>query len=363
MKKIVIGILLAIVITLAGGGLYVGNLYQQSLKPMKPNDETVIEFKIESGMSTKRVNQKLEEAGIIKNAMMANMIVKLNDWSHIQAGEYELSPALTLEQIYQKFARGDILEPDMIKVAIPEGYDLEFIAARLSPIVALTAEDLLAAWMDRDYLTQLIEDYWFLTDEILGEGIRYPLEGYIYPATYSFKDESYTVDELTRLLLDTTAKNLEPIKALFDSSSLSIHEVFALASVIEGETQNVEEMSTVAGVFFNRIDSGMYLQSDMTVIYAQGEHAVRVTESMTKIDSPYNTYVTAGIPIGPVSSPSIEAIKAALQPEEHQYYYFIADMFGCVDGKSHFFTTYEEHMEFYRNYLLPSYEVGTSVCK
>ena len=204
---------------------------------------------------------------------------------------------------------------------------------------------------------------WFLTDDILKEGIRYPLEGYFYPATYSFLDQVYTLDEVTHLILDVTAKKLEPVKSWFDEASLNIHQVFSLASVIEGETQNVEEMPIVAGVFFNRINSGMYLQSDMTVLYALDEHNERVTEAMTKVQSPYNTYVTPGIPIGPVSSPSIEAIKAVLHPDENNYYYFIADMYGCVDGKTHFFETYEEHMKFYRNYLLPSYEAGTNVCQ
>lgn len=363
MKKIIIGILLAGVIIIALASVYLGNLYNQALKPLNLQDATIVQYTIEPGTSTKRVNEQLESLGLINNSMMANIIVKLNDWSHIQAGDYELSPSLTLEQMYQKFASGDVLEPNMVKVAIPEGYDLEYIAAKLSPIVGLTAEDLLAEWNNKDYLTQLINDYWFLTDDVFKEGIRYPLEGYIYPATYSFKEQVYTVDELTHLLLDTTAKKLEPIKDLFANSSLSAHEVFALASVIEGETQNIEEMPIVAGVFFNRINSGMNLQSDMTVLYAQGEHAVRVTEAMTQIQSPYNTYVTAGIPIGPVSSPSVDAIKAVLEPEEHNYVYFIADMFGCVDGKTHFFETYDEHMAFYRSYLLPSYEAGNSVCK
>ena len=109
---------------------------------------------------------------------------------------------------------------------------------------------------------------------------------------------------------------------MFEKSSLSPHQVIALASVVEGETQRTEEMATVAGVFFNRINSGMYLQSDMTVLYALGEHAVRVTQEMTQVQSPYNTYVTLGIPIGPVSSPTIDAIKAVLQPEQNNYILF-----------------------------------------
>ena len=358
--SIIIALIILVMLSVGGYGYY---LYQTTLKPINPQDETIINYNIEPGTSTKRVNQQLAELGLIEHPKVADLIVRINDWSHIQAGEYALSPSLSLEQMYEKFRVGDVLEPDMVKVTIPEGYDLEYIAAARSHLVGLTAEDLLTEWKNTDYLKTLIDEYWFLTDDILQEGIRYPLEGYIYPITYAFLDKVYTVDELTHELLNLTESKLTPIRDLFEKSSLTPHQVIALASVIEGETQRTEEMPTVAGVFFNRINSGMYLQSDMTVLYALGEHAVRVTEAMTKVQSPYNTYVTPGIPIGPVSSPTLDAIKAVLQPEENNYIYFIADMFNCVDGKTHFFETYEEHMAFYREYLLPSYEAGTNVCK
>ena len=358
--SIIIAIIVLVILSVGGYGYY---LYQTTLKPINPQDEAIINYKIEPGTSTKQVNEQLAELGLIEHPKMANLIVRLNDWSHIQAGEYALSPSLSLEQMYEKFRVGDVLEPDMVKVTIPEGYDLEYIAAAMSHLVGLTAEDLLTEWKNTDYLKTLIDEYWFLTDDILQEGIRYPLEGYIYPITYAFLDKVYTVDELTHELLTVTESKLNPVRDLFEKSSLSPHQVIALASVVEGETQRTEEMPTVAGVFFNRINSGMYLQSDMTVLYALGEHAVRVTQEMTQVQSPYNTYVTLGIPIGPVSSPTIDAIKAVLQPEQNNYIYFIADMFNCLDGKTHFFETYEEHMAFYRKYLLPSYEAGTNVCK
>ncbi len=363
MRKIaslIMGLILLIVIAVGGYGYY---LYDSTLKPVDSQDETVMNYKIEPGTTTKRVNQQLAELGLIKHPKMADLIVRLNDWSHIQAGEYALSPSLTLEEMYQKFETGDVMEPDMVKVTIPEGYDLEYIAAVMSPLVGLTAEDLLMEWKNPSYVRTLIDEYWFLTEDVLQEGIKYPLEGDIYPITYAFVDDIYTVDELTHELLNLTERKLNPLRDLFEKSSLSIHQVMALASVVEGETQRTEEMPTVAGVFFNRINSGMYLQSDMTVLYALGDHSVRVTEAMTRVDSPYNTYVTQGIPIGPVSSPTLDAIEAVLQPEEHKYLYFIADMFNCVDGKTHFFETYEEHMAFYRANLLPSYEAGASVCK
>ena len=98
---------------------------------------------------------------------------------------------MTLEQMYQKFESGDVVEPNTTKVVIPEGYDLEYIAASLSLIVDLSAEDILNEWKNIDYLKQLVNEYWFLTDDILKEGIRYPLEGYFYPATYSFRSSVY----------------------------------------------------------------------------------------------------------------------------------------------------------------------------
>lgn len=343
--------------------LYGGYLYYATVKPVNSEDNTVINYTIEPGTTTKKVNQQLAQLGVIKHPKMADLLVRLHDWSHIQAGEYEVSSSMTLEQMYQKFEKGLVVEPDRVKVTIPEGYDLEYIAVNVSPLVALTAEDLLTEWKNKEYLMTLINDYWFLTEDILQEGIKYPLEGYFYPITYSFSKGAHTVDELTRQMLDVTKQKLDPLRELFDTNELSIHEVMALASVIEGETQNTEEMPMVAGVFLNRIQTGMYLQSDMTVLYALGEHAVRVTEAMTQTPSPYNTYVTQGIPIGPVSSPSIDAVEAVLQPASHSYLYFIADMYGCVDGKTHFFETYEEHMDFYRAYLLPSYEAGTNVCR
>ncbi|MDE5977083.1 MAG: endolytic transglycosylase MltG [Turicibacter sp.] len=363
MRKLIgllVGISIVIILAVGGYGYY---LYEETLKPVNVQDESVINYTIEPGTTTKKINQQLADLGLIKYPKVANLVVRLNNWSHIQAGEYALSPSQTLEEMYQMFESGVVVEPNMVKVTIPEGYDLEYIAAVMSPLVGLMAEDLLKEWNNREYLKTLIDEYWFLTEDILQDGIKYPLEGYIYPITYSFLDEPYTVDELTHELLDMTEYKLNQVRDLFDQSPLSIHQVMALASVVEGETQRVEEMATVAGVFFNRINSGMYLQSDMTVLYALGEHAVRVTEAMTQVNSPYNTYVTQGIPIGPVSSPSLDAVQAVLKPEEHHYIYFIADMFSCVDGTTHFFETYEEHMAFYYDYLLPSYEAGTSVCK
>ena len=153
--SLIIGLILLAMIAVGGYGYY---LYDSTLKPVDSQDETVMNYKIEPGTTTKRVNQQLAELGLIKHPKMADLIVRLNDWSHIQAGEYALSSSLTLEEMYQKFEAGDVMEPDMVKVTIPEGYDLEYIAAVMSPLVGLTAEDLLMEWKNPNYVRTLIDE-------------------------------------------------------------------------------------------------------------------------------------------------------------------------------------------------------------
>ncbi|HAX73795.1 MAG TPA: endolytic transglycosylase MltG [Firmicutes bacterium] len=363
MKKILMwGTMLVVVVLLVGGG-FAFTLYNQALKPVDLNDETIINYKIEPGTAPYTVTTQLAELGLIKHPKIANLIIKQNNWAHIQAGEYELSPSMTLEEMFNKFETGEVVEPDTVKILIPEGYTLDFIAAQLTGVTQLNVEDILNEWKSEAFLTPLINDYWFLTSDILKSGILNPLEGYLHPATYAVVDEAYSLEKITRIILDVTKQRLEPYKDQIENSSLSVHDVFTLASLVEAETQNDDEMPMVSEVFFNRIEQGMPLQSDTTVQYILGERVVRVTNEMTKIDSPYNTYMISGIPIGPVGSPSVKAIAAVLNPQSHDYIYFIGDLFGCIDGKTHFFATYEEHMAFYREYLLPSYEAGTSVCK
>ncbi|MGL4335991.1 MAG: endolytic transglycosylase MltG [Turicibacter sp.] len=363
MKKAKGWIVAIIIIGLVGAGIYAKNLLDNTLEPINADDKQVVQYHLKPGSTPNRVVEQLAELNLIKHPKIANLIIKKNNWSHIQAGEYELSPSMTLEEMFTKFGNGETVEPDMIKFVIPEGYTLEYIASKITTITNMTIEDILIQWNDPQFLAPFIENYWFLTQDIMQEGVIYPLEGYIYPATYSVLDQAYTLEEITYKLLDVTASKLDPIKTEIDNSNLSTHEIFALASLIEAETPTVEEMPTVAGVFNNRINLGMKLESDTTVQYILGDRVVRVTEEMTNQESPYNTYYIKGIPVGPIGSPSLDAIKAVLNPENHDYIFFIGDLFSCLDGKTYFFETYTEHMAFYREYLLPSYQAGSSVCK
>ena len=358
-KKIMIGIIITIVIV---SGMFALFIYRTGFVPIDSNDETAVRYRIETGMTPRMITQELEDVGLIRNAMMANIIIRLNGWSTVQAGEYELSQALTLEEMFQKFESGDVAEARH-RVTIPEGARLSFIAEVLAPVVGMDAEALLERWNDPELLQILIEDYWFLTEEILNKDLYYALEGYFYPLTYEFRDELYDVEEVTRELLDVTEQRLEILRESIETSEFTVHELLTFAAIIEGETQDNSEMANVSGVFHNRLAINMMLQTDVTVQYIADERNVRVDNEMLRIESPFNTYQNFGLPPGPVNSPSVHAIEAAMYPATHEYYFFISDMFNCVDGGKHYFTNFNDHLEFFNNYLLPSYEAGESVCR
>ena len=364
MKKIII-IIISLFVLVAMAGFTGYSLLQKAMLPLDKTDTEMMRYELEAGSTTHVVVADLVELQLIESEVMANMLIRLNDWGHIQAGTYELSRAMTLEEMFEKFSTGDVVEADVVKVVVPEGYTLFEMVTGFTSVVNMTEEELLLALEDEVLLKQLIQDYWFLSDDILNDELKHALEGFIYPATYAFEvGRVYTIEELVTHLLDVTAQRFEPIKAQLQNSELSINELITLASIVEAETPNIDEMPTVAGVFLNRINIGMGLQSCATIQYILDERVTHVTAEMIAIDSPYNTYSpdVTGLPVGPVGSPSIDAIQAVLTPEENDYFFFIGDVFQCIDGKTHFFETYEEHLAFYDQYLLPSYEAGENVC-
>ncbi len=359
--KVIVGILVAFAIGSVAAGYF---MLENAKKAVDPTDEGIINYQLLPGSTSSSVLADLEELGLIENATLSSVVIKLNKWSHIQAGEYELSRSQTLEEMFVKFGSGDVVEPDMIKVTVPEGAIIVDVSKKFAELTDLTEEAFLEAINEPAFLSSLIEKYWFLSDEILNDQLKYPLEGYVYPATYSFlENKTYTVEELMTTILDVTAQRIEPLKAKFEASSLTVHENFALASLVEAETPHTDEMTMVAGVFANRLAINMKLQSDTTIQYVLDDRVVHVTGSMLTLESPYNTYYVTGIPIGAVGSPSFDALSAVLEPAEHDYIFFIGDLYQCIDGKTHFFKTYDEHLDFYHKNLRPSYDAGENVCK
>ena len=327
--------------------------------PLDANSEETGEVVIDSGTSAGMIGEQLEEEGIIDNGRMFEVYLRLNSITNYQAGEYELSPAMDFEQIARTLETGSIYQEVLHKVAIPEGYSVEQIAEQFSQNLPVSEERFLELMTDREFIESLIEDYpEMLSEEILDEDVKYPLEGYLFPATYDITEEEPSIESLIRQMLDATKVNSFPIYNSVDeytityegeSKELSFHEFLTFSSLIEMEATSLADRSMIASVFINRMaeQPAMPLQTDPTVLYALGEHQDRTLFEDLEVEDPYNTYINAGLPPGPIGSPGIESLQSTLNPSNTDYFYFLADS----EGNNHFAETFEEHIENREEYI------------
>ncbi|HIV81839.1 MAG TPA: endolytic transglycosylase MltG [Candidatus Salinicoccus merdavium] len=327
--------------------------------PLDANSEETGEVVIDSGTSAGMIGEQLEEEGIIDNGRMFEVYLRLNSITNYQAGEYELSPAMDFEQIARTLETGSIYQEVLHKVAIPEGYSVEQIAEQFSQNLPVSEERFLELMTDREFIESLIEDYpEMLSEEILDEDVKYPLEGYLFPATYDITEEEPSIESLIRQMLDATKVNSFPIYNSVDeytityegeSKELSFHEFLTFSSLIEMEATSLADRSMIASVFINRMaeQPAMPLQTDPTVLYALGEHQERTLFEDLEVEDPYNTYINAGLPPGPIGSPGIESLQSTLNPSNTDYFYFLADS----EGNNHFAETFEEHIENREEYI------------
>ena len=169
-----------------------------------------------------------------------------------------------------------------------------------------------------------------LTDEIFQKDIKYPLEGYLFPATYDFEEEKPSLETIVTAMLKQTEKVLQEYEAQMTEQEFSAHKLLTMASLLEEEATAKVDRSKIASVFYNRLDVGMPLQTDPTVLYAKGEHKNSVYYKDLEVNSPYNTYKYKGLPPGPIANAGKASIKAALEPDKTDYLYFLATPEGDV---------------------------------
>lgn len=341
MKKVVIIIISALVVlifaTCIGGIVF----YNNSLKAVSKTDE-VVTVTIEPGTASKMVVDQLYDAKLIKNKYVGYVYLKLNDKLALQAGTYELNRSMSLPELLGKINNGEALE-DSISVTFIEGKRIKNYAKVISDNFSYTEEEILNKLNDKDYLNKLIEKYWFLTDEILNDNLYYALEGYLYPNTYRFNKDS-SIEQIVEKMLNETDKVLTKHKDEIDNSAYSVHQILTMASIVELEGGNSNDRAGVAGVFYNRLNGGWSLGSDVTTYYAvQVEMNERDLWQYEIEDvNYYNTRPAAmagKLPIGAICNPSMDSIVATINPTKHNYYFFVADK----NGKTYFNVTNGEH--------------------
>lgn len=336
MKKAVISVGCAIVLAITIVLIY----YNVSLTAVS-KDETTIDLVVEKGSTATSVISQLSDLGLIKSEFVTKIYIKLNNISDVKAGIYHFNKTMDVEELFRRLGKGSTINLD---ITIPEGKYLEQIAEIFASKTNNTKEELLSIWSNKEFVEDIINKYDFITEEILDKDIKYALEGYFFPSTYEFINKNVTGEDIAYKLLDEMEKRLNKYQDLIDESGFTIHEVLTFASIIQYEAILEEDYYKISGVFHNRLDIGMKLESCATLDYALGIHKVIYTFPDMATESPYNTYYVYGLPVGPGNMPSERAIKAVLNPDEHDYLFFLANVHDHNDPKTYYAKTYAEHL-------------------
>lgn len=288
-------------------------------------DSSAIHVVIEPGEGSGDIANELRDARLIKNRFVFILylnLIKAGD--KLQAGEYEIPQNLTMIQMVDLLRHGYAAQN---KVTFPEGWTLIKMGERLEAKGIVSKADFLAA-AKKEY------DYDFLK----GKPETVDLEGFLYPDTYTF-GKNVTADEVIQKMLKNFDKKLTAdMKAKAQQSNLNLYEIITLASIVEREVAKPEDRRLVASVFLNRLQIGMALESCATIQYITGESKKQFTYAETRVVSPYNTYINRGLPPGPIGNPSIDSIRAVIEPQESNYLYFLS-----ANGVTYFSKTFEEH--------------------
>ncbi|MFJ5747575.1 endolytic transglycosylase MltG [Peribacillus frigoritolerans] len=330
-RKIIMITIASLILLIGIVGL-VGFLYINSaMKPVDPDDDTIKKVKIPIGSSVNGISTLLEEQGIIKDARVFKYYIKFRNESGFQAGEYKLSPSMPIEDIVTSIKTGKLMKEAAMKITIPEGKQLIQIADIIAGKTGEDPKKVFKKLNDKKFVNSMQEQFpQLLTSEIENEKVLYPLEGYLFPATYDFYEEKPTLESIVIEMLKKTEETLQAYEGQMDKNDYSVHEMLTFASLVEEEATAQVDRGKIASVFYNRIKEGMPLQTDPTVLYAKGSHKSRVYYKDLEVKSPYNTYKNKGLPPGPIANAGTTSIDAVLKPEKTDYLYFLATPEGEV---------------------------------
>ena len=316
-------LVLILAILVAGGGYYT-----MGLRPVDPKSEEQIVVDIPNGSGASTIVEILDEAGLVKNKFCAKVNSRIGHYNSLQANTYIFSPSMSFQEIMTAINTGDFDYLSKESIEVKDGARLQQVAEAVSEKLPYSPDEILEKWADTDYLNELIDRYWFLTDEILNKDVIYPLEGYLYADTYIVTD-NMTLESFTEMCLDRMDEELSERRGEIEGSGFTVHQLLTLTSIVTKEA-TADDQAGVAGVFMNRLDKDMSLGSDVTVCYIFQEDRVDLKVSQLESTSPYNTRKYAGLPPGPICQVVGSAIDATLNYEHHDYLFFIADENGVV---------------------------------
>ena len=324
-------------------------------------DETPVQFAVAPGTAARSIGRNLAEQGLIVDSDLFEAYVRFKGLANqLDAGTFSLSPAMHMLEIVDALQNAQAAS---VNLTIPEGWRYEQIVDHLTTENTFgdnvenlsNGAKLYGTWIAGGGLQAVsVERYPFLRLRPAGTS----LEGYLFPDTYSLEAEGTGPDDVLQRQLDNFADQVIPLYETAQQTGYQadLHTVLTVASIVEREAVLAEERAAIAGVYLNRLAIGMKLEADPTVQYGMGYQPQSgqwwktpvYLEEYSSVDSPYNTYLYAGLPPGPICNPGLESIRAVLEPDQHEFLFFV----GHPDqsGAHVFAKTYEEHVENVRRY-------------
>lgn len=357
-KRIVSIIMSIVVVALLVTGIAGFMWVKSSLEPVNAKATEAVQVEIPEGSTTLDIGKILVDNKLIKNATVFNYYSKIKSYNNFQSGYYNLYQNMSVDDIAKALQESGTPTPQKEaagKILIVEGYTLAQIAQAVTDNTKtedkndktpFTAEQFMATVTNQEFINRMVAAYpqLFASLPATDSGVIYQLEGYLFPAVYEYADDT-TIEELVEQMIAAMDTRLQPYYETIAAKNLTVNEVLTLASLVEKEGSTDEDRRNIASVFFNRINAGMPLQSNIAILYAQGKLGQETTLAEdagidTNIDSPYNIYWKTGLMPGPVDSPSISAIDAVINATTTEYLYFVADV---TTGTVYFAKTIEEH--------------------
>lgn len=292
-----------------------------------PKPQQKVKVQIKTGSSSDQIATILADQGVVNNALLFKLYIgRRNAQDKLQAGEYELMTRMSYADALAKLLKGPFIK--YYTVVIPEGFTVDQTADKIAKESPIKKQDFLDAAVRSKYDFPFLKN---ISDD--------SLEGYLFPKTYTVTDKT-TAEDLVTLMLRQFNKEVMSLDMSFATKrNLSLNQILTVASIIEKEVKKPNERALVSAVIYNRLDRGMLLQIDATVEYALPEHKESLSYADLEVDSPYNTYKNPGLPPGPICSPGLASVEAALAPAPVNYLYYVLT---GEDGSHTFTATYEE---------------------
>jgi len=334
-SNIKIALIFILLFVIVIGGINIGNSFAS------PKIKGEVIFTIDKGSGLSQISSVLKENNLIKSTNSFKIYSKLfSDSTKFKAGQYKISRPISMKDLTNLLNKGSNIDVG-VKVTIPEGFVITQVATLLESKGLGNKSEFLNLAKEGNF------DYEFLNfkDTL---AMKYKLEGFIYPDTYYFYPDS-TSEDIIKVLLNTfESKVWDKLKTASNKNGYDYLQLLTIASIVEKEAIVDNERTKIAGVFLNRLNIDMKLQSCATVQYALNKEKFSkvVTIAETKIASPYNTYRYPGLPPGPISNPGMKSIEATIKPDSNKYLYFVAK----GDGTHYFSLTYEEHLKAIQKY-------------